>query len=159
MSAACVSFRWCLGKVGEGAPKTGVVVFAPGARDSSGLHRDQRHVGVVAETDSGAARVFWFRGSWLKRAAAAGSDSKAPQFRSGARVQLDPAKWACAGKGSGNGKKCLGSPAEAAYGLVVNAGVPQKDGSTRNMEVRQLLQLCCTYYLGLRMCPVLLIVV
>ena len=93
------------------------------------MRKDQRHIGVVAETDTSAAKVFWFRGSWLKRA----SEDSRVSFKSGDRVQLDPAKWAYTA--GSHGKKCLGCPADAAYGLVVDAGVAQKDGSMRNMEV------------------------
>jgi hypothetical protein len=120
-----------LGKTGE-TPKTGVVVFAPHVADNSGLNREQRHIGVVAETDTTATNVFWFRGSWLKRA----DVSTKRSFKIGDRVQLDPAKWAFTAPI--HGKKCLGSPIEAAYGLIINSGVKQKDGSARNIEVKRI---------------------
>ena len=120
--------RWCLGKVG-GVPKTGRVVFAPGAQES--ISEEQRHIGVIAEDDEQTSNVFWFRGSWLKRASNI-IDSKLP-FAIGDRVQLDPAKWTF--NGVKHFKKCLGYPADAAYGLVVRVGSIQRDGSLRNMEV------------------------
>jgi hypothetical protein len=122
--------RWCLGKAGE-APKTGIVVFAPGARDHEGGDKEQRHIGVVSEED--VSKVYWFRGSWLKRALVQTGPGEKSAFKVGARVQLNPAKWAFTAES--HGKKCLGCPSDAAYGLVVNTGLAQKDGSMRNMEV------------------------
>lgn len=112
-----------------------MVVFAPGARGEDSIGKEQRHIGVVAESD--ASKVYWFRGSWLQRVANStdtdrGSSGKGV-FQAGDRVQLNPAKWAFTAES--HGKKCLGAPSDAAFGLVVSAGVVQQDGSQRNMEV------------------------
>ena len=125
----CVPSRWCLGKVGE-APKTGVVIFSPPSTGGT-LSQEQRHIGVVADTPSSSSQqVYWFRGSWLQRAGRGGEKSA---LRAGDRVQLNPSTWAFSGEE--HGQKCLCGPSEGAYGLVVNRGAAQKDGSLRNMEV------------------------
>ena len=110
---------WCLGSIGS--PKEGVVVFSPSSSEA-----ELRDVGVASLDD--LSQVFWFRSSWLKRV----GNKRSTPFAIGDRVQLDVTMWR-PGTIETSGK-CLGTPLDAAYGIVCGVG-KMRDGIARNLEV------------------------
>jgi hypothetical protein len=123
---------FCLGKAGATVPKVGVVLYAPPATSGGGSGgggssgAEQREV-IVAAIDNQHC-PYSFRGSHLQRVDNDGS----VRFEVGDRVQLDVARYSsqddvCDGK-------CLGTVANASYGLVCDPGIV-RDGILRNIEV------------------------
>lgn len=100
---------WILGPAGSG--KVGVVCDVPKDQASSSAS-DLREILVCAIDDAQA--VSFYRGAWLTHA----RNDGVVAFKKGDCVQLDPASFR-----KGMESRCLGSPSDFLYGVVVDQGV------------------------------------
>jgi hypothetical protein len=118
---------WCLGTVDK--PRVGTVVAVSTGDDVlSDPFTDASEVLVVSGAmGQGCTPAALYRSSWLRR-----TPREIGSFSKGQRVQLNRTAW-LTNSGEARGK-CLGTPADALYGVVCGVG-PVRHSVQRNIEV------------------------